>query len=228
MLARWLLNNGFPEFTRGSVIPWLDTKEVIIRMYRFAIVMLVSILLTGCAAMGVPVTNDPREKIGWALNLYEKQNRPIPAERLLKEALDIYQSNNDELGLAETYRQYAFFLESVTIEKWESHYRKNGFMDKSVIYDARYEKAVEYFQKARDIYSKKAKYDLLTNIDLVTGNTYLTYIGDQNKACKYYDRSLADYQEFNKENPTVQIKLPAEFNSYAEYIAAVKKRAKCI
>lgn len=196
-------------------------------MLRIAIVMLVA-LLTGCAAMGVPATSDPREKMGWAANLYERQNRPLPAERLILEAKEIYQEKNDELGLAESYRQYAFFLESKTVERWESHYRKVGFLDKSISYDARYEKAIEYLQRARDIYVKNAKYDALTNIDLVMGNTFIEYIGDQSKACQCYDRSLANYQEFNKGNPTDQIKLPAEFKNYADYIAAVKKRAKCI
>jgi tetratricopeptide (TPR) repeat protein len=185
-------------------------------------------LLMGCAAMGVPARSDPREKMGWALNLYEKQDRPLPAERLIMEAREIFQERNDELGLAESYRQYAFFLESEAVGHWEFQYRKTGFLDKSISYDARYEKAIEYFQKARDIYVKEAKHDALTNIDLVMGNTFLKYIGDQSKACQCYDQSLADYQEFTKVDPTAKIVLPAEFKSYADYIAAVKKRAKCI
>ena len=202
-------------------------EEDINRMHRVAIVLLVSVL-TGCAAMGVPVTSDPKEKLGWAYNLYETQNRPLPAERLIQEARDIYQSKNDELGLAETYRQYAFFLESRTVGNWEPHYRKDGFLDKSVKFDARYEKAVEYFQKARDIYAKNAKYDALTNVDLAMGNAYLSYIGDENKACQHYDQSLVDYQEFKKQNPNVKINLPDGFGSYEDYIVAVKKKAKCI
>jgi len=185
-------------------------------------------LLSGCAAMSVPATSDPREKMGWALNLYEKQNRPLPAERLIQEAREIYQERSDELGLAESYRQYAFFLESETVERWEPHYRKSGFLDKSVNYDARYEKAIEYFQKAKDIYVKQTKYDTLANIDLVMGNTFLKYVGDQSNACQCYDNSLANYQQFNKVDPTAKIMLPAEFENYGDYIAAVKKRAKCI
>ena len=196
-------------------------------MHRFAIALIV-VTLTGCAAMGVPVTSDPREKLGWALNLYEKQNRPLPAERLIQEAKEIYQSKNDELGLAEAYRQYAFFLESPTVGRWEPHYRKNGFLDKSINFDGRYKKSIEYLQMAKEILAKNFKYDALANIDLVMGNIYLSYIGDENEACKHYDQSSADYHEFRKQNPNVKINLPTGFNSYEDYIVAVKKKAKCI
>lgn len=196
-------------------------------MSRFALVMIVSIL-TGCAAMGVPATSDPGEKLGWAYNLYEKQDRPLPAERLIREAQDLYQNKNDELGLAEVYRQYAFFLMSRAVGDWEPHYRKDGFLDKTISFDSRYEKAIDYLQKTRDIYVRHKKYDGMSNVDLVTGNVYLSYIGDENKACQYYDKCLTDYQEFRKANPDTKITLPEGYASFSDYIAAVKKQAKCI
>ncbi|HWR58405.1 MAG TPA: hypothetical protein VN328_05920 [Thermodesulfovibrionales bacterium] len=178
--------------------------------------------------MGVPVTSDPGEKLAWANNLHEKQNRPLPAERLIQEARDIYQGKNDELGLAEAYRQYAIFLVSATVGRWESHYRKNSFMDKSITFDSRHEKGLEYLQKSKELYAKNGKYDALSNIDIIMGNVYLTYLGNQNKACQHYDQSLLDHQEFRKQNPNAKIYLPDGFKSYDELVGAIKKEAKCM
>jgi tetratricopeptide (TPR) repeat protein len=196
-------------------------------MYRLAAVSMI-IMVTGCAAFGVPASSDPREKLGQAVYLYEKQDRPLPAERLIREAHEIYLSKSDDLGLAESYRQYAFLLKSPAVGHWEPHYRKGGFLDKSVSFDTRFEKAIEYLQKARDIYAKHGKYDALSNVNLVMGHIYLSYIGDENRACEYYDKSLEDHQEFMKVEPDAKISLPEGFESFSDYIAAAKKRAKCI
>jgi len=195
---------------------------------RLAVLLVFGAALYGCAAMGVPITSDPAEKLGWARFLYEKQNRPLPAERLILEARDIYQSKNDELGLAEAFRQYAFFLVSKTVEDWEPIYRRNGFLDQSVIFDSRHERAIEYFEKAKVIYIKNADYGSLTNVDLVIGHVYLSKIGNENRACRQYEQSLADHKEFRKHNPNDKIVLPNGFNSYEEYIEAIKKGAKCV
>jgi hypothetical protein len=58
----------------------------------------------------VPYTSDPERKLGWAKELYQNQNRPIPAERLIKEAIEIYQERGDQLGLAQAHRAYGVFL----------------------------------------------------------------------------------------------------------------------
>ena len=195
-------------------------------MHRFAMAFIV-IIITGCAAMGVPVTFDPREKLAWARNLYEEQDRPLPAERLIREAKDIYQSKNDELGLALAYRQYALFLKSRAVSRYEQHYRTTGFYDRSLSFDDRYSKSIAYLQLSKELFIKNAKYDLLTNIDLVMGNIYLSYIGNQKEACKHYDQSLAEDQEFQKQNPNSKINLPTGFDTYEDYILSVKKEAKC-
>jgi tetratricopeptide (TPR) repeat protein len=160
-------------------------------------------------------------------NLYQKQNRVILADRLFKEALDIYQSKNEEAGPAETYRQYAFFLVSPAVENREPHFRKDGFLlDRSITYDTRHVKAIEYFHKAGDLYDKNARYDLLSNIDMSMGKVYLSRIGDQVKACQYFDKSLADHEEFRQSHPDEKIQLPAGLESYADHVAMIKERSE--
>src|SRR5439155_17074841 len=66
--------------------------------------LLLSSLLTfaGCAAFGVPPTRDPATKLRTATWLFDRQDRPLPAERIIREALELYQKDGDQLGIAET------------------------------------------------------------------------------------------------------------------------------
>ena len=59
-----------------------------------------SLLMSGCAAIGVVATSDPHVKLNDAENLFITQNRPLPAERLIREAMAIYQERDDPHGLA--------------------------------------------------------------------------------------------------------------------------------
>ncbi len=74
------------------------------------IIILLAILVAGCAAMGVPYTTDPKKKLSYAVMLYDEQQRPLPAERLIRESIDIFKSENNEKGLAQAYRVYGFFF----------------------------------------------------------------------------------------------------------------------
>src|SRR5207245_9573544 len=69
-------------------------------------------VVRACGGAGVPYTRDSERKLGWARELYLNQHRPIPAERLIKEAIEICQERNDQLGLARAYSMYGRFLQS--------------------------------------------------------------------------------------------------------------------
>jgi tetratricopeptide (TPR) repeat protein len=184
------------------------------------------LLLAGCAAMFVPRTSDPAGKLRSATALFDKQGRPLPAERLIREAIDIYMQKNDELGLAEAYRTYGFFFRSPSIEKWSKVYRENGFLEKSATFESRYANSVEYFEKARAILAQHKRLDALTNVDLNLGFTY-ELMGDKRAACQAFDKSLESNREFRRENPNATIELPRGVNSYEDFIAPHRTRAGC-
>jgi len=66
------------------------------------------LLFTGCSAAFVVATFDPYKKPGHASALLDV-GRPLPAERLILEAIDIFQKKDDPQGLAFAYNEYAFF-----------------------------------------------------------------------------------------------------------------------
>lgn len=129
----------------------------------FVLFCVLSGVITGCAGIGVIATSDPAVKLSDASYLQDN-DRPLIAERLIREATEIYQRKNDQLGLAESDMAYGHFFMSPTIEgKWSNFYRDKGFLDKSATYDSRYEKAIEYFEKALPVLKAHQRYDRMTN-----------------------------------------------------------------
>jgi hypothetical protein len=87
------------------------------KMKKLNLIILFSyLILTGCSAMFVPETNDPYEKLKWAQLLIERQSRPIPAERLINQAIAICKQNNDYSCLGRAYILYWEFFRSSLID----------------------------------------------------------------------------------------------------------------
>lgn len=183
-------------------------------------------ILCGCAAAMVPSSNDPERKLGWATVLMDEQDRPLPAERLIREAIEIYKAQNNEKGLAEGYRKYGIFFRSDAVKKSERHYREEGFLDKTVTFDQRLDKSIEYLSKSRAFYAKTNAYDVLSNIDLNLAWVYEEK-GQQELACKALDSSLASNVRFKAANPDAKFKMASNYKSFADVIAREKKSAHC-
>ena len=180
--------------------------------------------LGGCAAVGVIQTDDPQQKLRDAQAMIE-QNRPIPAERFIVEAIDICQQRADRNCLANGYRMYGiFFLWAGPA--W-AHYADNGgFRDKSASYAQRYSKSTEYFIQSRDLLAQGDHYDELSNVNLNLGFAY----GAANQlpeACQAFDASLLAYRENIRRNPGVKVILSDKYATYDSYILIKKTNAGC-
>jgi len=60
-----------------------------------------SLVLVGCAGVGVVETSDPYVKLSDASSLFDEQDRPLIAERLIREAIEVCENKSDQLCLAE-------------------------------------------------------------------------------------------------------------------------------
>jgi len=87
---------------------------------------------------------------------------------------------------------------------------------------------VEYFERARQIYAARQKFDTLTNADLNMGFT-LELMGDRRAGCQAFDRSLQDNAEWVRHNPDpgAKIELPKGFQTYEEFLATHQRRLGC-
>ena len=184
-------------------------------------------LLQGCAGIGIVASSDPQVKLSDARHLITYQNRPMPAERLIREAIAICKKSADQDCLAEAYLAYGYFFRSDAIQYHEKAYRRDGFLDRTVAFDDRLEKSKEYIEKSKPLIDKSKAYDTQTN-------AYLNYGADNERlglkaeACEMYAKSLVANQKNIESNPKAKVILPNGYSSYAEYLAVHQKRAGCI
>jgi tetratricopeptide (TPR) repeat protein len=188
--------------------------------------------LAACAGVGVVNSPDPLVKLNDAAYLFQKENRPVPAETLIQEAIVIYEKRDDSHGLGNANREYGDFLRSGAVFNWRDAYRRHGFLDRSVTYDNRLEKASEHYSKALEYYRlaktqemAAGKYDALTNVYYNMALSHFA-LGARNEACADYDRALHAYNDNMQRNPTAHPH-GSQAGTVPESIAAAKKEAVC-
>jgi tetratricopeptide (TPR) repeat protein len=197
------------------------------------IVVLSALLLNGCAGVGIVATSDPLGKLNDAEELFMRQDRPLPAERLIREAIAIYQERNDPHGLGNAHREYGDLLRSPAIAKWEKVYRRDGFQDKSITFDNRfakasgfYRQALAYYQRAEQQHREAGRYDALTNVYFnMAWSNYM--LDERDKACGYYDQSLAAHNEYIRRNPSAKPYVPPGAGSMTDIVLSDKGRVGC-
>lgn len=186
-----------------------------------------SLIVAGCAGVGVIARSDPATKLRDAGDLFERQDQPLMAEKLIREAIESYQNRNDQQGLADAYRTYGFFFRSPAIEgKWSRYYREKGFLDESASFDARYGRSVQYLEQARAIYEEYRRFDALTNVNLNIGFTY-EVMGYGAAACEAFDRSLENNRDNLRQSPKARLTLPQGYATYEEFLAPHQERVGC-
>lgn len=199
---------------------------------RLAALLSVAILSAACAGVGVVATSDPLRKLNDAEYLFEQQDRPLIAERLITEAMAIYQEQGDWHGLGNAHREYADLLLSPSVSgKWAKFYRENGFQDRTVTYENRIAKASEYYGQAVEYYSRAVnplreanRYDQLTNVYFNMAYSYYK-LDDRANACRVYDKTLDAYNENIRRTPGAKPFSPS--GTVVDLVAAKKKQAGC-
>jgi tetratricopeptide (TPR) repeat protein len=201
-------------------------RKNMLKIVKYGTVICFLVALVGCAAIFGRSTSDPAIKLQWASEHFSSKDEPLQAEELIREAIAIYKKQNNQLGLAEAYRQYGLFFRSNAVNKFEKHYRAEGFEDKTVKFDQRLQKAVEYFNKSRDLYADYGHIDIVSNLNISLGKAY-DMMNMRDAACDAFDKGLADYAEYKKINPEAMEFRSEEMQNYVEYIGIMKKQAGC-
>jgi tetratricopeptide (TPR) repeat protein len=191
------------------------------------------LLLASCAGVGIVASSDPLTKLNDAQVLFSQKNRPVPADKLINEAIAIYQSKDDAHGLGNAYREYGDFLRSQAVANWEPQYRRNGFFDRSVTFDNRLDKAREFYGKALEAYAgavpqltEKGRYDALTNIYFNMAWVHLA-LNQKQQACESFERTLKAYDQNMQHYPSANPIFTPGFNSLPEALQSARQRAGC-
>jgi tetratricopeptide (TPR) repeat protein len=192
----------------------------------FAICCLTTLL--GCATVFQGKPDDPSVNLRKATELFSSKDEPVQAEKMLRDVIAAYEKNQDDLGLAEAYRQFGLFYRSNAVSKFEKYYRKEGFIDKSVKFSTRYEKAIEYFNKAKDIFATDKQFNVLSNLQLSIAKTY-DLMDQHEAACQAIEKGMENHLAYKQAASPEDLELHAEeITNYAQYIELMKKQTGCL
>jgi hypothetical protein len=192
------------------------------------VVLALFLATTSQSAVGLLPTKSPAKKLANAVQLFDFQNRPLPAEQMILDAAAQYRESGDSIGLADAYRVYALFFRSRSLNQpnYAEHFRKKGFLDLEATYDRRYDRSLHYLALAEAIYSANAKHDLLSNVYFHMGDVSVLK-GDLKEACQYYDQSISAQSTFHAEHPETLTELPKGAKSFDDALRASKQYAGC-
>jgi len=180
----------------------------------------------GCEGIGIPSTDNPLIKLAQAQELYNTLDRPLPAERLIRQAIQICEKKKDNICLAKANIEYGFFFRSPSVERHIVRYTKSGFLDKSATYNDRYSSSLKYFEKSTKLLDNTQEYGLLTNAYLNLGFAY-GIIKNTRAECNAYNKSLIYNLKNIRTNKNTKISLPNGESSFREYVEKHKNRAGC-
>lgn len=200
----------------------IDVSMQKIKNYVFW--FLISVFLSGCSCVGYPITFNPAKKLQYAQSLIEAEERPLPAEPMIFEAIETYKKRGDEVGLAHAYRMYAIFLKSQAVGKW--NYAKYGFIDKSITFENRYDGALKYYEKALCVFKKHELYAFVSNIYFNMAIIYYDPLRDRHSACTYLNQSLTEHEKYRAQGGGAVELLPG-YDNFKDIIDWAKEEVGC-
>jgi len=165
-----------------------------------------SFLLGGCSLLLGPLLADPYIQLDRATGLI-RQNRPLPAEPLIVNAMAAYEKQNNLMGVGLANQDYGILLTSADLAP---RLRQHHFLDSSVTSDNRLAKGAEYFDRSLDYFRRAAQQDLdaadYSHLYMVYFNTAVTYhwIGKRAQACDWMEKSAVTADEYDRRKPNAK------------------------
>ena len=185
---------------------------------------LIFTFLTGCAGVGIMYSSDPYQKLNNATVLYKQENRPLAANRLIKEVIDTCEQSKDQKCLANAWVTYGYLLRSESAAQWENEYGKGAFPAD------RYDQSATYFGKAATTLIELKAYGNAANAYLDQAASY-ELANRTTEACASYLKTLdpfnKNYDQFLTNHPDAKPYAPPGYTSYEEMIKAERKRIGC-
>ena len=159
---------------------------------------------------------------------FDYAGRPLPADKLIVEAIAQYRASDNQLGLAEGYRVYGLFFRSKAVSEpaYQKAYTERGFLDPSAAWENRYATSLEYFGKSAAILKSIDRLDLLSNVYFHMGDDYVL-MHDVTNACAEFDQSLETHAEFMQRHPGTEVDLAKGYKSFDDAIGAAKRHVGC-
>lgn len=202
---------------------------------------------SGCAGVGIVDTSNQYQKLENATVLFEKQERPLAAKRLILEVMATCEEEKirPRVGflpgsckkvtttceeakasycLAKAWETYGSLLQSESAKRWASKQGESAFPAD------RYDQSALYFGKAATVFDELDNHGDAANAYLGQQRAF-ELAGRKLEACAAYLKTLDQYNLNNKaflsEHPDAKPFVPRGYSSYADWIEAQRKRVGC-
>jgi tetratricopeptide (TPR) repeat protein len=202
---------------------------------------------SGCAGVGIVYTSNQYQKLENATVLFEQQDRPLAAKRLILEVMTTCEEEKirphadflpgsckkvtttceeakANLCLAKAWETYGSLLQSESARRWASLQGESAFPAD------RYDQSAQYYGKAATVFVELENHGDAANAYLGQERAF-ELAGRKVEACAAYLKTLDQYNLNNKAflsaHPDAKPFVPRGFSSYADWIAAQRKRVGC-
>ena len=196
----------------------------------FRILILTFVIsLAGCSAVGIVETNDPHEKIEQAMYLLNTEKRPIPADKLLAQAINTFEQQHDQMGLVRAYRARGHFLLTDSVKNNSKFFINNGFFIDGKIYDKREEIAIEYFLKVHAILDNDPRplYSAKTQINMTLTEMYSKYSNTPKNVCKYLKEATFYHSKFQEESQDENVAPLSGYDRFIDFESKYTTQYQC-
>jgi hypothetical protein len=195
-------------------------------MTRLLITTSLACLLSACAAVGVTASDDPRTKLRDAYALL-RQDRPYPAERLMREAITGFQEKNDPYGLGLAQLMFGQFVKTPAFD-WPLFREQYPNTETS---QQRTALASRYLVDAAANFRKAAADPKLPS-DERTGYHWREYLAhkeleDRRGMCGALRSMNESHAAFRRDKPNATVHYPRQYSSFEDYISAMMREANC-
>lgn len=187
---------------------------------RSLLIIFAALTFVGCSAALVPASSNPDTKLTQAKDLMSLE-RAIPAERLVREAIDIYKEQNNVKGLANAYAQYGLMLISPVYRKYEKFWRDGGS------YDPTPKTAINYLEQSLLLYGQADDPEGQRFASFQLGRLF-QMDGENKKACHAYDQSTQYHQIALNRFPQNKYYIAPGTKSWEDMISKLKVQLGCI
>jgi len=188
-------------------------------MLKSVKILCLFLFVSGCSAAGVMESSDPAVKVQQAIEL-QKLQRAIPAERLIKEAIAIYEERGDKVGLANAYINYGTMIISDTYK---------GYGTSVLVHENNEKIALSYMEKALVLATDAGEPEYQRFAEIQLARLYKT-LGYKDKSCKAYDMSSKYHEDARAKYPTRVTLIPPQYvnnGGWQGMVAAEKSQVPC-
>ena len=195
-------------------------------MFRRLLITAIVLVLSACSAAGVMKTSDPQQKLADAYNLLEV-GRPIPAERLMNEAIAQFKEKNDFYQLGVSQFMYGQFIRSKSFD-WPLFRQQ---YPKTETAEQRNALAATFFNEAIANFEKAIADPALPH-DVRTGYYWRVYLANlelQNKSamCASLQSMDVSNKAYQAKNPGAKVYVHPPHKTFEEFISATMSKAEC-